>query len=219
NEVFIAVMGQTGAGKSSFINWVTGGNLVEGESLSSCTQEVQSASTVIDGRAVTLIDTPGFDDSTRFDGEILNLIASYLKHSFNRNELLSGVIYLHRITDNRIGGSGKRTMTVLQRMCGPDNFQNIALVTTMWDKLVDQKEGEKNEKELETTGEFWGQMISRKAMVSRHYGKKETAFKIVKQIIPKPTVSLTMQAELSLERANVVGTAAGKVIADYLQEQ
>src|SRR5947208_2149946 len=100
------------------------------------TQEVQSASTIIDGRAVTLIDTPGFDDSSRFDGEILNLIASYLRHSYNRNELLSGVIYLHRITDNRIGNTGRRTMAVLQRMCGADNFQNIALVTTMWDKLV-----------------------------------------------------------------------------------
>ncbi|KAF2193836.1 hypothetical protein K469DRAFT_712676 [Zopfia rhizophila CBS 207.26] len=218
-EVFIAVMGQTGAGKSSFINWVTGANLVEGESLSSCTQEVQSASTIIDGRTVTLIDTPGFDDSSRSDGEILNLIATYLRHSYNRNELLSGVIYLHRITDNRIGHTGRRTMTVLQRMCGADNFQNIALVTTMWDKLVDPKDGERHEKELETKGEFWAHMISKKAKVSRHYGKKETALKIVKQIIPKPPVPLTIQAELSLESANVAGTAAGKVITGYLLEQ
>jgi hypothetical protein len=35
-EVFIAVMGQTGTGKSSFINLVTGHDLEVGEDLSSC---------------------------------------------------------------------------------------------------------------------------------------------------------------------------------------
>lgn len=168
---------------------------------------------------MTLIDTPGFDDTSRLEGEILNLIAAFLRNSYNRNELLSGAIYLHRITDNKVGMASRRTMTVLQRICGADNFQNIVLVTTMWDELVDQKVGEDRERELETGSHFWAQMISRKAKIFRHDGKEETAVGIVKQIILKPPVPLVMQVELSSERASVAGTTAGRFITEYLLQQ
>ena len=32
----------------------------------------------LDGKVVTLIDTPGFDDTTKSDTEILNIIAAFL---------------------------------------------------------------------------------------------------------------------------------------------
>ena len=32
----------------------------------------------LDGRTVTLIDTPGFDDTLKSDTEILNIIAAFL---------------------------------------------------------------------------------------------------------------------------------------------
>ena len=47
--------------------------------LGSCTPEVQIADEFgLDGRTVTLIDTPGFDDTTRSETEILKMIAFYL---------------------------------------------------------------------------------------------------------------------------------------------
>lgn len=36
----------------------------------------------LDGHDVTLVDTPGFDDSKRSDTEILILIANWLKSSY-----------------------------------------------------------------------------------------------------------------------------------------
>ena len=47
--------------------------------LESCTADVQLADKfTLDGRAVTLIDTPGFDDTSKSDTEILKMIAFFL---------------------------------------------------------------------------------------------------------------------------------------------
>ena len=47
--------------------------------LESCTSEVQLANEfTLDGRTVSLIDTPGFDDTLKSDTDILRMIAAYL---------------------------------------------------------------------------------------------------------------------------------------------
>ena len=90
-------MGATGSGKTSvssvypvmmirnshdclqFINLASGSNLRVGMGLKSCTAEVQVVEKfALDGRPVTLVDTPGFDDSSRSDTEILEMIAAFL---------------------------------------------------------------------------------------------------------------------------------------------
>ena len=93
-------MGATGSGKSTvclfllsvrppselipprfaqFINLVSGSNLRVGQGLRSCTDRVQIANSFyLDGRRVVLIDTPGFDDTTRSDTDVLKLVAAFL---------------------------------------------------------------------------------------------------------------------------------------------
>ena len=62
-----------------FINLISGSHLAVGEGLLSCTPTVQFANSFsLAGRNVTLIDTPGFDDSIKTDTEILRLISSFL---------------------------------------------------------------------------------------------------------------------------------------------
>ena len=62
-----------------FINVVSGSHLQVGEGLRSCTPNVQTSNTFnLFGRRVTLIDTPGFDDTLKTDTEILKLISSFL---------------------------------------------------------------------------------------------------------------------------------------------
>ena len=47
--------------------------------LESCTAEVQAANEfTLDGGVVALIDTPGFDDTTKSDTEILKIITAFL---------------------------------------------------------------------------------------------------------------------------------------------
>ncbi len=77
-----SVLGPTGVGKSSFINLVSGSNLRVGQNLESCTDEVDVTLPFdIDGRRVTLVDTPGFDDTTKSDADVLKLVGQYLVES------------------------------------------------------------------------------------------------------------------------------------------
>jgi len=81
-EIRIAVMGATGSGKSTFINLASGSTLPVGRGLESCTSEVQTSRPfLLNGRIVTLIDTPGFDDTSRSDTDILSSIAAYLSNT------------------------------------------------------------------------------------------------------------------------------------------
>ena len=65
-----------------FINKASDSHLVVGKDLESCTAEVALANVFnLDGRRVILIDTPGFDDTTQSDTDILKLIAAFLATS------------------------------------------------------------------------------------------------------------------------------------------
>ena len=90
-------MGATGSGKTSvsgvrpavitgahpeylqFINLARGSNLPLAMGPESRTAEVQAADEfTLDGRAVTLIDTPGFDDTITNDTDVLRAVALFL---------------------------------------------------------------------------------------------------------------------------------------------
>jgi hypothetical protein len=63
---------------TQFINLVSESNLGIGSGLGSCTSVVQPGKPFdLDGRRVILVDTPGFDDTTRSDVDILNTIALF----------------------------------------------------------------------------------------------------------------------------------------------
>jgi predicted GTPase len=72
-------MGATGTGKTTFINHASGASLKIGHQLQSCTTDVQATPPfLVDGKSVTLVDTPGFDDTSRSDTDILHTIVDYL---------------------------------------------------------------------------------------------------------------------------------------------
>lgn len=91
------------------------------------------------GKVVHLIDTPGFDDSGRSDGEALEELAYWLATAYEHDIQLSGIIYLHRITDVRLQGSSWRALQGLQSMCGNHNLDGVIIATTMWDAVAPQQ--------------------------------------------------------------------------------
>ena len=63
-----------------FTNVVSGSELREGAGLESCTDIIQRSQPFkLDGYNVTIVDTPGFDDTNKSDVEIVNLICGYLR--------------------------------------------------------------------------------------------------------------------------------------------
>ena len=90
-------MGATGSGKTSvsgafpvitaethpvylqFINLASGSSLPIGIGLEPYTADIELGNEfTLDGRVITLVDTPGFDDTPKCDGEILKIIAAFL---------------------------------------------------------------------------------------------------------------------------------------------
>lgn len=68
-----------------FINLVSKSHLAISDGLRSCTKTVQLGDAFdLDGRSVVLVDTPGFDDTTMSDTDILKMIAVYLASTLAR---------------------------------------------------------------------------------------------------------------------------------------
>lgn len=66
-----------------FINLLSGSNLTVGSEMVSCTSSVDTAKPFdFEGFRITLIDTPGFDDTNLKDSDILGMIAAYLSHAY-----------------------------------------------------------------------------------------------------------------------------------------
>jgi hypothetical protein len=88
------------------------------------------------GKIITLVDTPGFDDSNISDSEILMKLLGWLKETQEDEQKLSGILYLHRIDAPRMQGSALRNFGTFKQLCGEEFYKNIMLGTTCWD-LVD----------------------------------------------------------------------------------
>ncbi|KAL5335573.1 P-loop containing nucleoside triphosphate hydrolase protein [Aspergillus crustosus] len=139
HDRFILVMGKTGSGKSTFVARCTGKDATIGHGLHSCTSSIDTYSYTLPNprnryanRTIHLIDCPGFDDTNRSDIETLRSLGGYLAASYANGVLIDGIILLHPITDNRIGGSSMRNIEMIKKMCGLDTCENLAVATTMW---------------------------------------------------------------------------------------
>ncbi|RXW18478.1 hypothetical protein EST38_g7374 [Candolleomyces aberdarensis] len=130
NEVrLVAVMGQTGAGKSSFINSILGREVAPiSNTIFSCTNIVdQFVYEPREGLTVALVDTPGFNylggDDTKTDEDIFQMIAEFLES---------------------------------KKLCPNNELSNTVVVTTHWDQVYfDQyklQEAEENERLLRSDG-------------------------------------------------------------------
>ncbi|KAG6379450.1 P-loop containing nucleoside triphosphate hydrolase protein [Boletus reticuloceps] len=211
-------MGATGSGKSTFINLASGSNLAVSDSLESCTVDVETSTFFLDGRTVTLVDTPGFDDSTRSDTDVLKSITDYLSGSYSQGARLAGVIYMHRITDNKMGGPSRRNFHIFRNLCGDATLQNVLLVTNMWSK-VDPDEGEARERELANKDKFFKPALDRGARMLRHDGSQESTYAILRHLVGLEPSTLLVQDEMVNQEKDLAHTTVGANIMCDLKEQ
>jgi hypothetical protein len=171
---------------------------------------------------IYLVDTPGFDDTTRSDKEVLKEIATWLGDSYKHRIRLSGIIYVHRITDLRMQGSARKNLFMFKKLCGPQALQNVILVTTMWE-LVNPAEGEKRENQLIKTPEFWGWMMDQGSQVQRHYNTRESAMRLLEIFVAcretHAPVALDIQREIVDGKKNLDQTSAGRELDSALLQE
>lgn len=139
--------------------------------------------------------------------------------SYEQSTLLSGIIYLHRISDPRMTGPSLRNLRMFRKLCGDDGLGNVVLATTFWAKVT-KEDGDRREKELMSSGDFWGYLMSKGSSVFRHDQGQVSAERMINSLIDRSggKVALAIQKEVVDEKKTLEQTAAGQDVASELQE-
>ncbi|EEU42228.1 uncharacterized protein NECHADRAFT_6950, partial [Fusarium vanettenii 77-13-4] len=218
----ILVMGPTGAGKSYFINKLKRGGAQVGHSLRSETAGCQGVNiefgSAENARVITVVDTPGFDDTHRSSAEVLSEITEYLATQHAMGIPTKGVLYLHRILDNRMSGSAMTSLNLFQDIVGDSALKNVILVTTMWNKLRAEDIAEADRREQELLDDFWRPMIDNGSFATQFRGTSDKAAALVYHLAEKQSVVLKVQEEAYDQEKAVVDTSAGANLNHSLQE-
>ncbi|KAF9044130.1 hypothetical protein BJ165DRAFT_1479308 [Panaeolus papilionaceus] len=231
-DIIMVLMGATGVGKTTFINSFDTENYslaqVGHHDLDAGTKDLGFFKIILGGedgqkaQNLILVDTPGFDDPTRSDADVLTCIASYLQTTYKQKKYLAGLIYLHRITDIRFDSGGANSMNIFRKLYGNDRYDRLALVTTMWNDVPpgQMPRYEAKEEELKNST-AWGTFLNRAnpAMVARFDASNEAtkagAMDVVTSIIRNSLsinddLKLRLQRELVDQGLKLPRTAAGR---------
>jgi NADH dehydrogenase/NADH:ubiquinone oxidoreductase subunit G len=128
---------------------------------------------------------------------------------------LHGILYLHRITDIRMGGISTRSFRLFKKICGDDTLKNVVIATTKWD-LIAVEEGARREQELRTDGRFFKRALDLNAILARHNNTVGSAREILRTIFKNHPMALMIQRELVDEHRVLSDTLAGKEIGRQL---
>lgn len=216
DPIRIVVMGATGSGKSTFINLASNARFKVGHTLQSCTASIQKTSTFpLDDRHMILIDTPGFDDDNKTELEILKSVADYLRDLHGEGKKVTGILYLYKISNNRMGGMAKKNFRLFRKLCGTDALKNVVIATTMWDKVTE--EGADREEELGST--LFKPALDEDAKMVRHDGTLESAQNILRGFFENKPVPLQIQEEMFDKNIPLADTEVGQFIRALFLEQ
>jgi len=190
DDLIIALMGFTGAGKSNIIDTLTNQpGRRTGSSLEPYTKEVCAVKLFnhpVHGNRLVLVDSPGFDDpDDGSDIQILKMISEWLQKTYKQDIRLAGIIYWGRITDNRMSGSPNHNLRMFGELCGDPGkaMKKVVFVTTMWDKALasasDEQRKVLDEREKDLKDNYWKTMTKRGASTARFTNSQESAEEIV----------------------------------------
>ncbi|KAH6869156.1 hypothetical protein B0T10DRAFT_467437 [Thelonectria olida] len=186
------------------------------------TNGVEFHSMDLKGKLVHLVDTPGFDDTWRSDFEVLSEITFILAQIYRQGMKLAGILYLHRISDNRVSGSALKNFNLLGCICGFDAAPRIFFITTMWElEGKDYDEGLLRESRLVTTREFWGRFCRNGSQTKRWRGDESSALSIIHSLITlsesEGYTSLLIQREIVDNKKTLKETMAGQeLLSEYV---
>lgn len=167
-----------------------------------------------------LIDTPGFDDTSRDDTDVLRGIADWLTSVYEKRIDLRGVIYLHRITDPRMQGSAMKNLFMFKKLCGPEGLKNVILATTMWENVA-KEDGDRREAELRDTPDYWKTMIENHgSRMVRHQNGSDSARGIIDSLLESTEpITYAIQNEMVDQGKYLDQTGAGKELWSIQAEE
>lgn len=170
-----------------------------------------------------LIDTPGFDDPSKSDIEILQQIASCLADLHegltfpNTSINLSGIVYLHAIDESRMTGTMMKNLGMLGHLVGYDSMDNnVVLATSKWGLVEDVTVAEDRESELMMGNGYWKGFLEAGAAPMRFEGSRASALEIIKVAEKGGMFILQLTREYAINGMELCQTAAGRAIDEEM---
>jgi len=160
-----------------------------------------------------LVDTPGFDDQTMSNNDVIKMLLEWLESSYREGQRLNGIIYIHNITKPRMQGSAYQNIRMFRNLCGDDALGNVILATSFWDQ-VEPTLGERREQELVDSKDFWANMVAKKSRVVRLTSHRSDCLKLLEQIAGNSKCDLLVQQELVTENKAMKDTTLGRQTKD-----
>ena len=163
-----------------------------------------------------LVDTPGFNDTERSDTDILASLADWMKGSYNEDMLLSGIIYLHSISEPRMTHSMLKNLRLFRKLCGDENLKNVMLATTKWG-ITPPEDAERRDRELHSESGFWKSMIVAGSLIRRFENSTASAQALVEELLREGTKFVpTIQREMMVTGKKLSDTEAGAFLNEAL---
>ncbi|KAF5351067.1 hypothetical protein D9756_008439 [Leucocoprinus leucothites] len=235
-DLVIAVMGPPGVGKTT-----AGANQLALKLQSDGSNNHISALRIIfpDNINVVLAELPSFHNTHRSDLETLVIIADWFKAISGKKVVLSGIVYLHNITDARLTDLVKKNFEMMRKLCGGSFIHKVTLATTVWPDAEEQRlKGDVSSttiiqapfefrelatRERDLIGGYWYPMVQGGSKCFRFGRTKETAWEILNHLFciqpesPR-TYRVRLQEELVEQKKEIQRTDAGRFLHGYMQE-
>ncbi|KAF5321471.1 hypothetical protein D9619_000407 [Psilocybe cf. subviscida] len=168
-----------------------------------------------------IVDTPGFDDTSADDSEILKRVADWLAESYGVGAKLAGVIYLQDICQRRVTGATKRNFDVFDRLCGGDACNSVVLGTTQWTRVPTSEREMAGARETELQDNFWKVMIGKGSTIQRVDDKdtNTSPWDLIATILFKgASPTLLIQKELIEMEKSLPQTEAASVLRGRIDD-
>ena len=117
---------------------------------------------------------------------------------------IATILYLHRISDNRMSKSAMKNLQIFSSLCGQKAMPNVVIVTTMW-SFIPKELGIRREGHLKR--DVWKDMLENGCRVGRFEDTRESAWSIVNSVNSGAT--LLIQEEMGNVGKSFDETSAG----------
>ncbi|CAK7209583.1 hypothetical protein SCUCBS95973_000489 [Sporothrix curviconia] len=158
--------------------------------------------------------------------EILKAVANFLSVAYANRKYLNGVIYMHQISDTRVGRTKRLNLDMFRALCGEDAFPNVAVLTSMWSTDESSTEFSRQAaREEQLKDEYLKDILGAGGVVKRVMSKDSSTidvtsaqdiFRTLFAAWKDDNITLRIQHDLVNDHVPLRATAAGKVLASHL---